>query len=150
MAEEAAARRRMSREFTAVSFFWRFLAALALVFATYNPTQHSYFHWVRSAITELTVGPEHFFVGALLLIGWAILLFATRNSLGIFGVLLGATLLGTAVWLLIDLGVLYPNSFSSITWIVLVCVAGLLAIGLSWSHIWRRLTGQLEVTDENE
>ena len=133
-----------------MSFFWRFLGALGLVIATYNPTQYSYFQWVRSALSEGNMGPEHFFVGALLLIGWAILLFATRNSLGTIGVLLGVALFGTAVWWLIDLGVLQADSFSSVTWIVLVCLAGLLAIGLSWSHIWRRLTGQFEVADEDE
>lgn len=150
MTDKAGARKRASREFTLLSFIWRFLAAAVLVFATYNPAEYSYFHWTRSAVAEGTIGPEHFFVGAIFLVGWAILLFATRNSLGTVGVLLGAVLFGTAVWWLVDLGVLQTDSFSSISWIVLACLAGLLAIGLSWSHIWRRMTGQLEVTDEYE
>lgn len=150
MSGTAVASKRPSREFTAASFLWRFLGAAALVFATYNPTNFSYYKWVHSAVSDGTVGPEHFFVGAILLIGWAVLLFATRNSLGTIGVILGAAFFATAVWLLADLGVLHVNSVSSATWIALACLAGLLTIGLSWSHIWRRITGQFEVTDENE
>lgn len=133
-----------------MSLLWRFLGVAALVFATYNPTDASYYNWVRLAVGDGTLGPEHFFVGAILLIGWAILLFATRNSLGTIGVLLWAAFFATAVWLLVDLGVLHVDTVSSATWIALICLAMVLAIGLSWSHIWRRLTGQIEVTDENE
>jgi hypothetical protein len=32
-------------------------------------------------------------------------------------------------------------------WIAIVCVALLLALGLSWSHLWRRLTGQVDTDD---
>jgi len=37
---------------------------------------------------------------------------------------------------------------SALSWVVLVCIAALLAIGLCWSHIWRRLTGQFEVDED--
>jgi hypothetical protein len=30
---------------------------------------------------------------------------------------------------------------------VLICGALVLAVGLSWSHVWRRLTGQLAVDE---
>lgn len=150
MDKQAPKRKRASREFTALSFVWRFIGALMLVFATYNPTHYSYYHWLRAAIAESNIGPEHFFVGALILTGWTILVVATRSSLGSVGVVLGAALIGTAAWLLIDLGILRADSFISITWIALVCLAALLSIGLSWSHIWRRVTGQVDVTDEHE
>ena len=67
--------------------------------------------------------------------------------LGFFGLMLGAALLGGVVWLLVDIELLNVQSFKSATWIVLVCVSLLLAVGLSWSHVWRRLTGQFEVDD---
>lgn len=150
MANQERTRGRVSREFTVLSFFWRFLAAAVLIFATYNPTPYSFFHWVRTAVADGTLGSEHFLAGAVLLIGWAILIFATRNSLGTGGVLLGVVLFASVVWFLVDLGVLNPDSITAMTWIVLACLAGLLAVGLSWSHIWRRLTGQFEVADEDE
>ena len=74
---------------------------------------------------------------------------ATWQALNTFGVILAALALGALVWLLIDLGVLAADSKSAITWISLVCLGGVLAIGLSWAHIWRRVTGQVEMADRD-
>ena len=140
---------KASREFSFMSFVWRLAATLILVLATYNPTRFSFWGWVRhsQASETASLGPEHFVVGVLLVIGWAILLTATQRSLGTFGLILGGLLLGGIVWLLVDFGILSLASVSSATWIGLICIAVLLAIGLSWSHVWRRLTGQFEVDD---
>ncbi len=138
---------RASREFSALGFLWRFLASLSLVMVTYNPTSYSYIDWLKSATPETPLGPEHFVVGVVLLIGWIILLAATQRSLGTFGLFLGGALLGGVVWLLSDIGWLNISTVSSATWVGLFCVAVLLAVGLSWSHVWRRLTGQFEVDD---
>jgi hypothetical protein len=140
---------RPSREFNFLGFLWRFVASLFLVLASYNPSGYSYWDWLKNAMTAepATWGPAHLVVGLLLLIGWVILLAATQRSLGFFGLMLGAALLGGVVWLLVDIELLNVQSFKSATWIVLVCVSLLLAVGLSWSHVWRRLTGQFEVDD---
>ena len=45
-----------------------------------------------------------YLVGVVLMIGWVILLAATQRSLGVFGLMLGAMLLGGVVWLLVDIG----------------------------------------------
>ena len=140
-------KQRVSREFTVMSFVWRFLLALALVFATYNPSGLSAFEWVRNAFTGDGLDAIHYFVIVMLFIGWTILWVATWRALDTFGVVLGVVALGLLVWLLIDLGLLDPDSATGFTWIILVCIGALLGIGLSWSHIWRRLTGQFEVDD---
>lgn len=140
--------RKTSREFNALSLLWRFLFASALVLATYNPEGLSVFHWIRQALAEDNLGPEHFFVGSLLAIGWAILVAATWRSLEPLGMVLAAAAIGTLVWLLVDLGLIGAGSRTQIAWILLVCLSMLLTIGLSWSHIWRRLTGQFEVDDD--
>ena len=142
--------RRASREFNLLSFVWRFLASLLLVMVTYNPTRFSYVAWLRAATPENPLGPEHFVVGIVLIIGWVILLAATQRSLGTFGLLLGGALLGGVVWMLTDIGWLNVSTVSSATWVGLICVAALLAVGLSWSHVWRRLTGQFEVDDGDD
>jgi len=136
-----------SKEFNLLSFILRFLASLLLVMVTYNPTRYSYVGWLRADTPENQLGPEHFVVGVALLIGWVILLAATQRSLGTFGLILGGSLLGGVVWLLTDIGWLNVSTVSSATWVGLICVAALLAVGLSWSHVWRRLTGQFEVDD---
>jgi hypothetical protein len=148
----ASSGRSNGREFSSFSFLWRFAATLALVLATYNPTSHSYFHWVREAVAGDGGGlvALHYFVGIVLVIGWTILLVATRSSLGTLGVVLGAAFMGTLVWVLIDLGWLRADTVTAMSWIVLVCLSLLLAIGLSWSYMWRRLTGQVDVTDDEQ
>lgn len=135
----------VSREFTAISFLWRLLFSLFLVLATYNPSEYSVFHWIRGAES---IGAVHFFVAAMLLIGWTILWVATWRSLETLGVILASLGIGTLVWLLIDIGLLEPDTSTAFAWIVLVSLAVLLSIGLSWSHVWRRLTGQFEVDDD--
>ena len=136
---------RTTSEFNFLSFIWRLLASLVLVTATYNPSDYSFVGWLRAATPENPLGPEHFVVGVALLIGWVILLAATQRSLGTFGLLLGGSLLGGVVWLLTDVGWLDIETVSSATWVGLLCVSVLLAVGISWYHVWRRVTGQFEV-----
>ena len=148
MADRAVPNKPASGELTAFGFLWRLVASLLLVLSTYNPSGYSYFDWVRLAIRDGELGPEHLIVGILLVIGWTILVVATKRSLETLGTVLGTILLGALVWLLIDFGMLHVDSVSAISWVILVCISVLLTIGLCWSHLWRRLTGQLEVDDD--
>ncbi|HEY5667453.1 MAG TPA: DUF6524 family protein [Gammaproteobacteria bacterium] len=140
-------RQGVVREFGAMSFIWRFAASMLLVFATYNPTDFSYYSWLRNGFTDDGLGPEHFVVGIVLIIGWSIFVVATQRSLGTVGSVLAAALIGGIIWWLTDLGWLAVGSVSALTWVSIICLSLLLAVGLSWSHIWRRLTGQYEVDD---
>lgn len=135
------------KSFGLMDFLWRWGAAIALVFATYNPSGHSYVHWLMESFGEQNLGATHFLVGVILLAGWAAYLAATGASLGKLGTLLGAAIIGGCIWLLADLGVVHADSTRALVWLGLFALATLLAIGMSWSHIWRRLSGQLEVDD---
>ncbi len=134
-----------SREFDAGSLVLRWLFAAALVFGTYNPTSFSYVSWVFSGDTEF--GPVPALVGVFLLIAWIVFLRATFLSLGWLGIILGAALFGCVIWLFVDLGWLSLDSTSAISWLALVLLSMILALGMSWSHIRRRLTGQFDVDD---
>ena len=129
----------------------RFFTALLLVYATFNPERISFFHWTVVPIMRGegigSVGPLKVVAGILLLIGWLVFLQATRRSLGILGALLVFALGGAVVWLLIDWRVVSPGSARAVTHIALVIVSLVLAIGLSWSSVTRRITGQLD-TDQ--
>jgi len=138
---------QITTEFGITGFLLRLVTTLVLVLATYNPSGWSFVHWVRNAISASDIGPAHFVAGVLLLIGWVILLTATQRSMGTLGLILEALLFGGLVWLLVDVGLLSIDSVSEFAWVVLVILAVMLAIGLSWSHVWRRLTGQLSTDD---
>lgn len=137
-------------QFDWASFIMRLVAALALVFLTYNPSGYSYVHWFKDALVGGTAGAEHYFVGVVLLIGWVIFLRATLMSLGGIGILLAAAFLGTLVWLLVKYEIVPAGTGTAIVWIALTCVAVLLAIGMSWSHIRRRISGQYDVDELSE
>jgi hypothetical protein len=82
--------------------------------------------------------------------GWVIYWIATWRALGTVGVSLAALVLGAIIWLLFDIGLLESHSVSAVTWISLICLALVLAIGVSWSHVWRKLTGQINVEDVDD
>ena len=130
-------------------FLLRFIGALAVVFLTYNPTGFSYVQWIlpEGNLSTWHFGPLEALAGLLLIIGWVIFLRATQRSLGNLGLILAIALVATLAWLLIDSGLLAAGSASAITWIVLVCTAAVMAIGMSWSHIRRAMTGQVDVDE---
>ena len=136
----------MATEFTAGSFLGRWAAVL--VFGTYNPSGYSYVSWLLAEQTEF--GPVVAIVGLVLLIGWIIYLRATFLSMGWLGVTLGTALFAAIIWLLVDVGWLSVDSTGFITYLALLLVSLILAAGMSWSHIRRRLTGQFDVDDMDD
>ncbi len=121
----------------------RVVFALALVLATYNPSGHSFYHWAIGPPPGMTAFKA--FLGILLLIGWVICLRTAFVALGWLGLTLGVALLGTAVWLLVDMKLVDTAAPTALTWIALAIVGVVLGIGLSWSLIRARATGQIEV-----
>ena len=135
----------MADSFGPDSFLLRWLFAAVLVFGTYNPTAYSWVSWVLDS--ESSFGPLPALVGIALLIAWVIYVRATFLAMGWLGVLLGTALFACFVWLLIDLGVLSLESPGAITWLGLILISLLLAVGMSWAHVRRRFSGQLSVDD---
>lgn len=132
-------------QFTFASFIIRYLIAIVLVFATYNPSGYSWVHWLNSdaAMVYKTA------TGIVLLIGWVMYLRATWNSLGALGTLLAAAVFAVMIWLLIEWDLLALNNTSVMLWVVEFVLSGVLAVGMSWSHIRRKVSGQYD-TDEIE
>ncbi len=138
-----------SKGITWTGFLLRVLFAALLVFATYNPSGKSYYHWLEGVVqrdVETSV-PLLALAGILLLIGWTIFLRATGRSLGAFGLILAIAFISTIMWLIVDLGWLNLDSVTTLTWIGEVVLSFVLAIGISWSHIRRRMTGQIDVDE---
>ena len=126
-------------------FLLRFVFAIIVVFSTYNPEGVSYYHWVYDAIPEFSVLKA--FVGIIILIAWIILIRATLGSLGTIGIILAAAFFGLAIWLVIDVIGLSTDNSRIISYIIEIMLASVLSIGVSWSHVRRRITGQVD-TDE--
>ena len=129
------------------SFIVRFIFAVVVVFSTYNPEGVSYYHWIEETFPSITLGKA--LVGVILIIGWVILIRATLGSLGAIGIMLAITFFGLLIWLIVDVIGLDTQSFRVVSYIVQIMIASVLSIGVSWSHIRRRISGQVD-TDEVE
>ncbi|MCC7258857.1 MAG: hypothetical protein IT486_10855 [Gammaproteobacteria bacterium] len=128
-------------------FLLRFGVALVLVLLTYNPSGVSFVHWLRDAIEAGHAGALHGLAGIALIIGWTVFLRTAWASLGMLGLALGATFLAAVVWVLIDFDLVSLDSASALAWVVLVCVALLLAVGMSFGTWQRRASGQVDIDD---
>ena len=136
------------KRFSFVNFLIRFVMALVLVFGTYNPSEYSWYHWFIHAADKFD--PLLIFALVVLIIGWVIYLRATLRSLGGIGTILAVAFFAALTWMLISYGWLSLDSPSIFTWVVLTMLAAIMATGMSWSHIRRRMSGQLDVDDVDE
>jgi hypothetical protein len=131
--------------FTPFGFLLRFVAAIVLVLCTFNPSGYSFVHWVAGVFPHIS--PLQAIVGIALLAGWIVYLTATMRSIGVIGVGIALAFFAAVVWLVASWGWLDPHNTTAMTWVVLLICAAILAVGISWSHIRRRLTGQADVDE---
>jgi len=126
-------------------FLLRFAIALVLVLVTYNPTFGSYVGWVWADMeSQLSL---KVLAGLILLVVYIIFLRATLRSIGAIGMVLLLAIIAAVVWVLTDLGALDIGNEVLLTWIILVAMAFVMAVGVSWSHVRRRISGQADVDD---
>lgn len=95
--------------------------------------------------------PEHLpfkaLIGVLIVIGFVIYCRAAWEAFGMLGVLLAVILIGSLVWWLSSTGLLDLNPDEALlTWVLLVALATVLAVGISWAFWRRSVAGQIEST----
>lgn len=123
----------------------RFLFALLLVMLTYNPSGYSYSHWLVNEVQNFS--PWLVLSGVVLIIAWVVYIRATLRSLGPIGLILASAFVGVLLWGMVDLGLLSLQDASAFIWVVEIFIAGVLCLGMCWSHVRRRLSGQVDVDD---
>ncbi len=125
----------------------RLVLAIVLVYATWNPWGHSFIDWAVMPILRGTDGagpaPLRFLLGITLLVGWVLALQATRRSLGLPGALLVIAFCAGFVWLLASWQV-FAVKGAVLIHAALLVVSIVLAVGVSWSHLSRRFSGQVD------
>lgn len=130
--------------FTPLSFILRWLIALFGVFATYNPSGYSYYHWLSR---EPWFGSLQAVAGIALVIFYVVYLRATVRSLGPVGMGLATALLGAGAWVLAHWRVVDLDQPNQRMVVSLSITASLLAIGISWSAIRYTISGQYDSED---
>jgi uncharacterized protein DUF6524 len=117
----------------------RFAFALLVAGASYNPTRYSYYAWAKH--TGWQWQPLLVFAGVVLLIGWVICLRATLRSIGGLSLLLANAFFAAFFWLVASWGWLPIDSVDAISWLGLLVVSAILAVGMSWSQLRRPRPG---------
>src|ERR1700686_3146434 len=135
----------MFESFGIQRFVARWLAAMLLVLATYNPSGYSYYHWVGGLETGSSI--LKLLVGVVLLILYATFALATQRSLGRLGIAAWFLFFAVVTWTMIDLGLLRIAGAGTMAMIVLVNLANVLAVGVSWSYVRARLSGQADTNN---
>jgi hypothetical protein len=133
----------MDEGFDVMGLLWRLVFAMALVLLTFNPTGHSYYHWLADGFPS--VQPAEAVAGIALLIAWVFFIRSTLAAIGTLGLVLMAAFFAAVVWWVVSKGWLDVGDRRAMAWVVLVAVGLVLGVGMSWSHIRRRLSGQAAV-----
>jgi hypothetical protein len=131
-------------QFGLMNLFVRWLATLALMFSFYNSSGRSFVHWAADGTAP---GSLRIFVGSVLITGFLILGGATIRSLGYPGLVVLVTILAVLGGTLLDLGLVDSAKRSEVIVALQILIASGLTIGLSWSALRARLSGQVDSDD---
>tara|TARA_B110000444_G_C18727532_1_gene541646 strand:- start:321 stop:683 length:363 start_codon:yes stop_codon:yes gene_type:complete len=115
-----------------------------LVFATYNPSKRSFYHWATGDEAPDTLESV---IMVALIAGFAFIIRSSWRSLKLVGLLIGAVFMTSFSLMLSELGVL--NLEDNVIWTLTVqtSIATVLAVGVSFSAIRARLAGQIDSDD---
>ena len=128
----------------------RWIAALILVFITYNPTSLNFVRWAMEHYTDnlsMVV-----LLALILSIAYVVFIRATLQSIGGIGIALITALIAALLWVLYDNALLDPANSTLMTWVGLIALSFILGIGLSWSIVRRQISGQVDTrhSDDDE
>ena len=134
-------RPRILRTFGPSAVALRLCVALFAVLSTYNPSGASYVHWLLDRWPQdwMLLVPVAVIYGFV----YYILIRSTLRALRLAGIGLTLALLGTIVWVVLDLGVLVISGPGDVATLILYMLGALLAVGMSWMPILTLLTGQV-------
>jgi O-antigen/teichoic acid export membrane protein len=129
-----------------MGFLLRWLFAFVLLAVTYNPTSFNFVRWARdnwdTSLPLIVLG------GLILLVIYVVFLTAIFRGIGRLGVTLVLAVAAALIWVLVSYGWLSLDNPSVMTWVGLIALSVVLAIGMYWGILWRRISGQIEADDE--
>lgn len=123
----------------------RWLGAFLLLAAIFNPTGWNYVRWARAGWDTQT--PLIVFTGLILAVAAMVYLVATMRSIGMLGAIIIAAIFAAGLWVLSDWGLLGLGNSALNIWLGILVLSLILGIGMSWSILRQRLSGQ-QTTDE--
>jgi hypothetical protein len=131
-------------KFGVKSIVMRWLVVAGCLLATYNPSGRSFWHWIQSSDAALSVKLS---IGLILIAGNYLFVRLTLRSLGWVGALMLAACVSASAWMLVNVGVVRIVSAAGWQAYVLIAVSVGLSIGVCWSAIRTRFSGQIDSDD---
>lgn len=135
--------KRRGARFDLSSFIIRWIICLFLVFATYNPSGYSFFHWIGEAdgwwLAKIAVG-------ALLFSGNGLIISYGFRALNFIGVLMATVFFGVIGYGLFSYEIISTEN-SHVTMVILVALGSIMATGVSYPHASYRFTGVKHVNN---
>jgi hypothetical protein len=117
----------------------RWLISATLVFASYNPSGHSYWHWATAPGGSPSLEAC---IGIFLLAAWVAVARMAFAALGYRGVAAVVSLIIAAIVFRVGLGWLIFANVAVTGYTILLWISTVLGIGLSWSFLQRRISGE--------
>ncbi len=118
----------------------RALICFFLVFATWNPTGYNFIAWAR--YSPWATAPEIAAAGSLLLALHILFVRIAWLSLGADGISAALAIMLAGMLTLYEFDLIDPSRGIVWTYMSLSAFSLMLAIGMSWSHLKRRIVGQ--------
>ena len=123
----------------------RWLGAFVLLAAIFNPTDWNFVTGARANWPDQM--PLIVFGGLILGVIMMVYLVATIRSIGILGAIVIAAIFAAGLWVLTDWGVLALGNSDLTVWLAILALSLILGIGMSWSILRQRLSGQATVDE---
>ena len=137
------------KKVTNLAWWVTLLMSLALALGTWNPTGHHFIHYI-SNVDDMLSGFKPF--GILMMLAlWILAIKSIFQSLGFFGALVAAIIIGAFIWGLQQYNIINVAEFEHAGWAATIGVGLLIWFGLNASIIWKKLTGvyTTDTTDED-
>lgn len=123
----------------------RWLGAFVLLAAIFNPTEWNYVTWAQSGWQDQM--PLTVFLGLILAVVTMVYVVATMRSIGILGAVIIVAIFGAGLWVLSDWGLLGLGNSALNVWLGILVLSLILGVGMSWSILRQRLSGQASVDE---
>ena len=120
----------------------RWLLATTVVFATYNPSGHSYWHWATATGGST---PLKVLAGIALLTLLAAIVRMAFSSIGYVGIAFVLSLIMASIMFRAGLGWLVFEDVRITQVTILLWISTVIGFGLSWSFLQRRISGEKEI-----
>jgi hypothetical protein len=121
-------------------FAIRWLLCALLVFGAYNPTGYSYYHWIIGPNDGLVALKA--FTGILLLTGDIALVRMMMVSVGYQGTAAIFSVVAVFLFAAVEFGLVERTGLLLNGYWILFILVTVLAVGLIWSHLQLRITGE--------